>query len=276
MIKRPNVRPYCGQIAGVSLARQLVFCAVADHCEGKPFDIVGPNTKQSIISVNGSVPPVSTYLGTGRRCNGNDSNYLNFNVPNKLKFTQADSWTFHILTTVDGGNNAGRGLLQSDQAAGTRHLLHTGLKTTNVFEMEFGSTGATLGSVAGSTTISVNALRVRHYTGVRDVPADLISVWVDGRKDGEVTDQSTGTWTVNQADYITKYQGGGAPWNGKIVAVYIWNRPLRTPEIQQLYHDPWCMFQRRRVILGSFQGAAPGSGVFAGSNQVIGGGVYVS
>jgi len=98
----------------------------------------------------------------------------------------------------------------------------------------------------------------QHIVGVRENDGTL-KLYVDG-----VLQTNTGTMAgaidSNDGLRIGIDISNSRDFNGQIDNVMIFNRALSANEIQQLYREPFCMFQRELIELWAASGGAPPAG----------------
>ncbi len=224
------------------LAPGLIF-AVLFNDPNRGADLTDPSV---VFLNNNNVAYSAGLFGTGWTGTGNANQHVEFGNLTKFQFTEATSWTHFSLFQRVGGDGTSRMFPSTkDSGVGARTLAQWRLDTTNVLAMVFGNAGATLGIGLGATAITDEAPHTG--AGVRDVAADQIRVFLDGAKDSETTDASTGAWTV----------ANGIVGSGLINATgtasftsfmrhyveYVWTRALSDGEIALLHQDPYGLLE---------------------------------
>lgn len=213
-------------------------------------------------TIAGSMSYPDTPLGPATDQDGGGGNYVDFGNHVDWQFDANSSWTIHAVTTIDGGDGSFRDVVRKDPGGAIRSLYLLRLTDTNVLQMQFGLTSATLDTRTGTTALTADANRLRWLTGVRDVAADTTSLYIDGTLEATGTDLSLGLFSATGGSLQTRYEAGATEyWNGKKVLDAIWNRALTAAELKTLFLYPFAPMQPERarplvVDAASLTGAA--------------------
>ena len=184
-----------------------------------------------------------TPAGRAVSLDGSDDNSFSFGDVPDARFTETTS--FSILSVFSfSATGAFDMLLAKDSAAGTRALFQWRKTDTEKIELLFGITSSTLGQVTSDQTLSANQIYVA--CAVRDVAADQLRLFIDGKKDKEITDASTGTWTITDGTLRPQLDTGGdqASWPGdKILDIIFPTDALTDHEAIALTRDPFSLIR---------------------------------
>lgn len=180
-------------------------------------------------------------------CETASNNFTHWGSPTKFDLTQASSFSTFSVFTAYAGAGAARMFPQTrDTGSGNRTLFQWNLTTGNNLRIVFGSTLADLGFTDSTTAFTDSPGVIRTGAGVRDVAADQIRVYADGILESEITDPSTGTWTlagtVGSALISNPASTGSF---GSLMSHHLdlmWSRAITSEEVGLLNQDPYVFF----------------------------------
>ena len=189
-----------------------------------------------------------------------NNNFVDFGNVVDTQFTNTTSFTIFSVFKPFAATGAFHALLAKDTAAGTRALFQWRHTAADKMELLFGITSSTLGSVVSDTTI----IDGQTYAAcvVRDVGADQLRIFMDGRLDKEVTDGSTGTWAITTGKLMNAFDTGGnrISWDGdKLIDIIFPFNALTNEEARQLTIDPYMMLRQAPLNVGRVPDAVAGA-----------------
>jgi hypothetical protein len=198
--------------------------------------------------------------GTGLNCTTSAGAWWHWGNQVQYQFTHATNFTLFSRFITNAGSGVSRNMLRKDPEQSSRNLYLLRVNTANVVQFQYGSTSASLGSVAGSSTISLNTQY--DAMGVRTV-GSAPKVYVNGQLDGTGSGDATGTWTVDGGRLGTGSDSVGSgilqPFQGAIRIQAAWVRDLSAAEAAQWSADPYQIleFPPDIVALAAALGVTP-------------------
>jgi hypothetical protein len=173
-----------------------------------------------------------------------------------VQFTQASSFTIVSCFYLTTAGQSFPQILSKDSGIGAPRSLLQWRLNSDKLEMIVGSTGETLGSVTGASTLSIDTRVVA--AARRDVAADTLAVFLNGKLDQSIADASTGTWTITDGELASELVSAGASGIAALkVFDFIFGRALSNAEILDIYGDPYQMFEDEAPPLVQLIGLAP-------------------
>jgi hypothetical protein len=232
----------------------LLFAALYNEGVGRPLDLVVPHAVGALFggafytTVAGAAELAAKVLGTGA--------HVSFGNPAKVQFTQASSFTIVSCFYLTTAGQSFPQILSKDSGIGAPRSLLQWRLNSDKLEMIVGSTGETLGSVTGASTLSIDTRVVA--AARRDVAADTLAVFLNGKLDQSIADASTGTWTITDGELASELVSAGASGIAALkVFDFIFGRALSNAEILDIYGDPYQMFEDEAPPLVQLIGLAP-------------------
>lgn len=218
----------------------LLFAALYNEQSGVPYDLVAPYAGPGTLNGTASYRTALGAIEQGVGVDGT-TNHLTFGNPVKLQFTQLSSFTIVSCFYLSTAGQAFPNILSKYTGLGTGALWMFRLNVSDQLSFFVGNFGA-LGSVSGATTIVPNVRTVA--AARRDVSADTLAVFLNGKLDGSATDASTGTWTMTTGEVATELVANNTDGLEALkVFDFIFNRALTNAEIAEVSSDPYSMFE---------------------------------
>ena len=106
-----------------------------------------------------------------------------------------------------------------------------------------------------------------HFLSQRDVPADMIRLYIDGVLIAETTDTTTGSTVSTGPLQMGWRYDYGRRLNGAIGDVRLYDRALTPSEVASMYYDKWSLYRSPEPVLA---GTAAAGGFFQ-FDQLTGG-----
>ena len=236
-----------------------LICAISagsalEHVTGKP------------LSLSGAVR-APFRAGMGVRSNG-ASSYGYVDLPNKV----CSEISLFVLTSPTALALNGEVFgLASMSSSNPIVRINTGNTTSSKIRFWLrGDNGSTLNSTGDSTNtaFAVGSLSAIGISAKGNNGA--VNVYINGVVDPNSTTTIANQWTINRASFgALSFQGGAADFYAGYSAIGLaWRRILTAAEHKSIAANPWQVFRRRRLTIGSVvtvQYARPTSDVTTGA-----------
>ena len=227
------------------LARGLVGCWLFNEGGGdKVYDLSGYNNHGTL---NGMAFPATTTSGwnpgrdgIGLAFDGTDD-YIDCGNDASLNIT--DAITIEVWVLIAGWNRWMRivDYFTNDSEQGW-FLSRENINNKIEFRLQ---------NIVASSSLVTGTLNIGQWyniVGVYDKADSIAKIYVDGLEVNSKTPSGTLTYAgVDNLGIGARLQGEGTPpfeyFNGQIDEVRIYNRALSADEIQQLYIEPYCIFE---------------------------------
>jgi len=182
--------------------------------------------------------------------------FVDFADHNSLRFPNSFTFAAWVKTSASGALNDILRKRNRNDGGVMEILIRKNTSNQANFVMEDDSDNAA--TVAGTTDISDG---VWHFiVGVRDKPASLIRIYVDGVEENTATDTAddfeevnSQPWRIGDTNSSVHFE-----WLGQIGIVLIYTRALLPNEISFLYRDSNSIFRLRPPLVARAPDVAPG------------------
>ena len=238
------------------ISKGLVGLWLMNEGSGNTVQDLSGNGNHATFHANGPDWAAGQY-GRALKFNGSDDNIL---LPATLLGAQnVTGMTFYAIVTpsavalsagiIGGASNEGYGYYESG-----------GIWVNSGTIPRMTTYHATTGYKDASSSITLVANTTYHICGVHDPANGTNYIYVNGVLGGSVAGV-TNTGTSFAAAFIGRNVKSTAQYwfPGSIEYCAIYSRPLLASEIQQLYREPFCMFDRDPIELwtGAMGGGVP-------------------